>query len=257
MSVRLNRLTQPEIYMIVNDYIGVSSGYLGDFSYRTHREFYSSYCDLNINLEDYQGTTREKFIHILKASQPAVQARIVGGILEKYQVGSSNLRTQGKYEGILKIISRLEAMPPIENPNLAITSELVGRAIADAEQLIRENGATSGVDRIHTALHGYLKAVCDAQEIGYGDDPSLPELFKLLKAKHPALQNMGPRANEMVTIIRAFSSIIDALGPIRNRASVVHPNAVLLEQDEAMLVINTAKTLLHYLNTKFTLDPHI
>jgi hypothetical protein len=43
---------------------------------------------------------------------------------------------------------------------------------------------------------------------------------------------------------------MDALNPIRNTASVAHPNADLLKKDEAMLVVNSARTLLHYLNAK-------
>jgi hypothetical protein len=33
-------LKNSDIYRLVNQYIGVSDGYLGDFSYRTHDEFY-------------------------------------------------------------------------------------------------------------------------------------------------------------------------------------------------------------------------
>jgi hypothetical protein len=40
---------------------------------------------------------------------------------------------------------------------LTITNET---AIQDTKILIEKNGATSGVDRIHTVLHGYLKEVC-------------------------------------------------------------------------------------------------
>jgi hypothetical protein len=38
---------------------------------------------------------------------------------------------------------------------------------------------------------------------------------------------------------------------MRNRASVAHPNPDLLDQDEAMLVINTGRTILGYLDAKF------
>jgi hypothetical protein len=45
---------------------------------------------------------------------------------------------------------------------------------------------------------------------------------------------------------------MDALQPIRNNASVAHPNEALLDAPEAMLVVNTARTLLHYLDAKFS-----
>lgn len=43
---------------IVNRYIGVRDGYLGDFTYRTHAEFYPEYCGLDIDPATYPGTTR-------------------------------------------------------------------------------------------------------------------------------------------------------------------------------------------------------
>ena len=49
---------------VVNRYIGVAGGYIGDFSYRTHAEFYPEYCDLAIDPNNYAGTTRERFIEI-------------------------------------------------------------------------------------------------------------------------------------------------------------------------------------------------
>lgn len=65
-------LNNSEITKIVNRYIGVSDGYLGDFSYRTYEEFYQEYCNLDINPYRYQGTTRKRFIAILKSSPPEV-----------------------------------------------------------------------------------------------------------------------------------------------------------------------------------------
>ena len=50
-------LSLAEIMKIVNRYIGVTGGYLGDFSYRTHADFYPEYCDLEIDPHRYEGTT--------------------------------------------------------------------------------------------------------------------------------------------------------------------------------------------------------
>ncbi len=43
-------LSRPEMFTVMNRYIGVRGGYLGDFSYRSHREFYAEFCDLEIVL---------------------------------------------------------------------------------------------------------------------------------------------------------------------------------------------------------------
>ena len=70
-------MTKQEITRLVNRYIGVSGGYLGDFSYRTHADFYPEYCDLDIKPDDYPGTTRERFITILSSRARDDQAKIV------------------------------------------------------------------------------------------------------------------------------------------------------------------------------------
>jgi hypothetical protein len=68
-------LSNKEIIRIVNRYIGVEGGYLGDFSYRTHADFYPEYCDLDTDPYRYEGTTRERFIAILSSLPAHDQAK--------------------------------------------------------------------------------------------------------------------------------------------------------------------------------------
>ena len=51
-------------------------------------------------------------------------------------------------------------------------------------------------------------------------------------------------------VLEAAEMGVDALNPVRNNASVAHPNEVLIGEPEAMLVINTVRTLLSYLENK-------
>lgn len=246
------RLTRSEVIKIVNRWIGVSGGYLGDFSYRTHAEFYPEYCDLDIDPSDLSGTTRERFIEILGSAESSDQAKILRGVLERFPLGEGgpSTRTPELRADLLQVIQRLETGAPVASPNPRISKEVVARAIADAEALIRANGATSGVDRVHTSLHGYLMVVCDDVGLSYPANASLTQLFKALRERHPALQDLGPRSQDMVQMLRAAATIMDSLNPVRNQATVAHPNEQLLEQPEAMLVINIARTLLHYLDAK-------
>lgn len=70
-------LSKTMIYRLVNQYIGVNGGYLGNFSYRTHQEFYPEYCDLEIDPYEYEGTTKDRFIAILSKAEPRIQAKII------------------------------------------------------------------------------------------------------------------------------------------------------------------------------------
>jgi hypothetical protein len=247
-------MTGAEIVHLVNKYIGVSfDGYLGDFSYRTHKEFYPLFCNLDIDPEQMKGTTRARFQEILRTSTPDVQAKIIRGILAKYPPDSEHpLRTPEAYETFLKIAQRLEGVAGVATPTLATTSEVVERALADAELLLKTTGATSGVDRLHTAIHGYMRAVCDREGIAYTQEATINALFNLIRAKHPAFAAAPPRADDITKIMRAMGQVMDVLNPIRNHASVAHPNQHLLEEAEAMLVINVVQSMLHYLNSKLT-----
>jgi hypothetical protein len=102
------QLTKFETSKLVNRYIGVEGGYLGDFSYKKHYDFYLD-LDLDIDPYKYEGTTRARFINILLESTPDVQARILEGILNRYPAGSSELRTQERSDEIVGWISRLRA----------------------------------------------------------------------------------------------------------------------------------------------------
>jgi len=248
-------LTKQEIMKIVNRYIGVSGGYLGDFSYRTHADFYPEYCDLDIDPTKYEGTTRERFIEILEMSPSEAQAKIVRGVLQRFPLDvqhKPDTRTKECHDELINIALRLEGASPVATPAPKITTAVVERAISDMEALIHTSDAVSGVDRVHTVLHGYLRAVCASESIQYCNDDSITRLFKLLRQNHPALQNFGVHSQDTERILQSLATIMDALNPIRNKASLAHPNEDLLGKDEAMLVINAARTLLHYLNAKFS-----
>ena len=244
-------MTRQELKMLVNRYIGVDGGYLGDFSYRSHENFYPEFCNLDIDPGQYTGTTRARFEAILESAAPAVQAAIIRGILKKYPPSAGKpQRTQQAHDDFLKVAIRLESSGAVDGPPTAITSSIVEHAIADAETLIRTRGATSGVDRVHTMLHGYMRAVCDDAKIPYTKEMTIGALFKAIREQHPAFATAGPRPQDITQIVRSFGAVMDVLNPIRNNASAAHPNNDLLPEPEAMLVINGTKTILHYLDAK-------
>jgi hypothetical protein len=238
--------------VIVNRWIGVSGGYLGDFSYRTHQEFYPEYCDLDYDPAELEGTTRERFIEILKSAPPHHQARIVEGVLERFPLdadGAPATRSEDLQAQLKEAISRVRRGGGVEHPSPTVTSDSVRRALADAETLIERAEAGHAVDRVHTALHAYLKALCDAAGINVDEGASITHILKALRKGHPALEADGPRASDIDSILKGMSSIIDKLQPVRNRASLAHPNPILPEP-EANLVINAVRTVFHYLDQK-------
>lgn len=143
--------------------------------------------------------------------------------------------------------SGIELVP---QPTLSTISDSVEMALNDAEVLIHSSGAVSSVDRIHTAFHGYLKMIATNAGIELEKDANITRIFKLIRENHPAFRIPSSRPNDIENIIRAMSSIINTLNPLRNRASMAHPNEDLLEEPEAILVVNIVRSMLHYINSK-------
>lgn len=248
-------MTSLEIRKLTERYIGSSDGYLETFnSHPTLSRFYVD-CELDINPTDYPGTNKQRFLKILEISSPETQAKIIRGILNRFPLGSNELRTKQLHDELLILAQRLESGAGVPTPEPTITSEFVERTLSEVEHLVQTKWPTSGVDRIHSALHGYLRNVCDKAQIQFTDKDRIKELFKKIRANHKAFMTIGPRAQDIVLITDSFCAVMDVLDPIRNRASFAHPTKGLLEVPEAMLVINSARTILHYLNAKMVTDP--
>jgi hypothetical protein len=177
----------------------------------------------------------------------------VRGVINRFPVGEGPAtRTAEVRNEFLQIIQRLETGTPVPSEVPSISSDVVSRAIGDADLLLRSSGATSGVDRIHTALHGYLIAACRDAGITPANDASTTALLRALRSSHPKLADLGPRAHDIEKVLNSCTNILDVMNPIRNRASMAHPNHELLGHEEALLVINVGRTLISYLDSKLS-----
>lgn len=246
-------LTKQQVLQIVNSYIGVNAGYLGDFSYRTHAEFYPEFCDIeDIFPDEMAGTTRQRFIEILSTQSADRQARILRGVLERFPVdGRPEARSKFKPQ-IEAWIAELDGEPVVAISQAAIANatEDVRRALSDAENLLRTSGPASAVDRIHTALHGYFKVLCAEEGIQLPELATLQKAMKELRDHHPRLGPSGARAGDVGKVLLSMAATLDALNNIRNKASAAHPNQELLGDAEAMLAINAGRTIFAYVAQK-------
>jgi hypothetical protein len=162
----------------------------------------------------------------------------IGGWLAENEAGAlAELRAE--VTGV-----QVEHVPP------QVASDAAIAALADAQTLLRERGPTSALDRVHTGLHGFLRAGCDQAGIEYPPDASANALLRKLLDEHPGLADLGPRSADVRRVIQTSSAIVDALGTLRNRATLAHPNEELVGDDEALLVINVTRSLIAFLDAK-------
>ncbi|MGH7815252.1 MAG: abortive infection family protein [Candidatus Binataceae bacterium] len=143
-----------------------------------------------------------------------------------------------------------EAVPDFE-PQAINPTEAMMKALENARLLISSGDPIGAIDRVHTSLHSYLIEACGAAGIAAKTDAGITELYKLLREQHTKLRDLGAQSEEINKILRSLSAVLDAFNPLRNRGSLAHPNQSLVKDDEAMLVINAARSILHYLDGKF------
>lgn len=245
-------LKSSEIHWIVHSYIGVNGGYLGDFTYRSHREFYPGFCDLAVDPETFPGTTKDRFIRILGEASGTDQAAILRGVARCFPVDSELQRTEVAHQQLLKLAAKCVEGAAVDQVDLQVSSEAVRRALADVAVLIERNGPTSAVDRLHTAMHGYLKALCATLPVQADEDAKINALFKLVREHHPAFNQAAPHSETTTKFVRPLMGIMDAMNPARNWGSLAHPNEELLGKDEAMLIVNASRAVFQYLNAKLS-----
>jgi hypothetical protein len=138
----------------------------------------------------------------------------------------------------------------ISSPTVVTTSRVVEDALAQAETLIGQHGAGSALDRAHAAFHAYLESICTNIGPGILDDAPITALFSYLRQYHPSLAITDAEEKEKLDkIFRILSKIIDTLDHFRDKKSLAHPNPVL-DDPEAMLLINVIRTLLRYLDMR-------
>lgn len=248
----MNGLTKQQVMKVVNRYIGVSGGYLGTFDYRTHDEFYAEYCGLDIETEWLEGTTRERFIHVLTTAPPEQQAAILEGVVECFPIGGAlapKFRTEELKSQLLSWASELKGAPQVHTPALSFDVQATNLALADAEALIKAEGAASAVDRVHTAVHAYVRARALECGLDVAADASITRAFKVLRTSHPAFNVSSTRQSDADSILKALASIVVKLNDVRNHASAAHPS-VRLDEAEATLAVNAGRTILHYIDAK-------
>ncbi|WP_283153613.1 abortive infection family protein [Guptibacillus hwajinpoensis] len=261
----MGKLGKSEINSVVS-YIGGVGGYLGNFTYSTHADFYPSYCGLDIDPYEYEGTTKERFIKILSEASANEQSKILKGILEKYpmQYFDDSLEDETLtpiehrnkvrlYEKITQWITQLNG-EIIEHSELKYDIEFVKEVLQQADVLIANHSYSSAVDRAHTAIHGYLKEVCDKKNIIFNEqNVKIQDMWSKMKTDHPCFNiDFKDHHKPINHTVNAISKFLESMNDIRNRHGFSHPNEDIIEEKEARLIINLSRVLLYYIDSKVT-----
>lgn len=134
----------------------------------------------------------------------------------------------------------------VDFSSISITN-VIEKAVADAEMFMGEGKYDSAFDRIHTAFHGYLRKILENKQVEYEESDTLSQLYTKLHSKIEE-EICDPEIAELVKkTIRSASGVITAINDIRNRHSLSHPNQSIIEKREAEFVIHIVKDVSDYI----------
>ncbi|HDY99555.1 MAG TPA: abortive phage infection protein [Pseudomonas sabulinigri] len=148
------------------------------------------------------------------------------------------------------IESIVDGVVLVANPNVNNTNESVFKALEDAEVLLTTQGASSAYDRMHTALHGFLRQVCHNNNISFVNSDAITALIPKISSYIKEQPDDG-RNSKVFAMLRAAGSMLDTINYLRNHHSMSHPNENLLKESDAKFAINLARSIMTYIDDLF------
>ena len=135
----------------------------------------------------------------------------------------------------------------VASPNVTNINESIYKALEDAEVLITAQGATSAYDRMHTALHGFLRQVCTNNNISFISSDAITALLPKINNFIKLLPDEG-RNDKVFAMLRSANSMLDTINHLRNHHSMSHPSDNLLNESDAKFAINLARSIMTYID---------
>jgi abortive infection Abi-like protein len=231
--------------------LGMSTGYVLDFSNRTFFEFVTDSTSRDIYDARYDGFGSSK-ANRLRGFWATEGNHNVGKLLDDLldyarDIGSVAPRDEVLLADCRRIAARLLRESPVPELDAleSITSErdfeTIAKAIRDA---IDKNQPEAGLDRLHTLVIKYVRSLCLARGLTVGRDKPLHSLFGEYVG---ALRKSGLIESAMTErILRVNISVMEAFNEVRNDQSLAHDNPIL-NYEEALLIFNHVTALVRFL----------
>lgn len=242
--------------------LGMSTGYVSDFSNRTFQLFIGDYFNIDIYDEKYSDNGDSKANRLrtlLQKESEYVVSNILEGLLE-HQIAldaedsndmfSSRLKVNHEpiYEQVRKTINRLKSDTPVENiasikpvendSNFTLLAESVRKSIETGNPI-------EALDRLHTYTMRYARTLCDKHALAYTKDEPLHSVFgkykNMLREKQLVTSEMTHK------ILGNATQILDKYNNVRNNESLAHDNE-LINDDEALLILNSVANLIKFVD---------
>ncbi len=243
----------------LEEYFGMSSGYVLDFSNQSFREFIDK--TVNIDIYDnnkYKSGSKAKRLRKFWKDEPNNIVGILIFSLVDYQ-DNQDIARRTAYnsarnndtklkEECLKIAARLKENSPVEHINAikSLSDDSDDRdfsVLADSiRELVQKNQPEAALDRLHTFLIKYVRALCDCHGVAWDKKKPLHSMFgeyiKKLEEKNAIQSLMSER------ILKTTISIFDAFNDVRNNQSFAHDNPILNYDESIFILYSVLNTII-------------
>lgn len=232
--------------------LGMSSGYVLDFSNRTFSEFVEEHTRRNIDDAAYErasGSKANRLRAFWEIESNYLVGRLVSALIDYGQEKVAFNDKQGLAADCLKIAARLsQALPVPDLDAIAATvNERDFEAVAEhVREAIAKNEPEAALDRLHTFVIKLVRSLCDARGIVVTREKPLHSMFGEYVKR---LKEDGQLESEMTArILKSSISVLEAFNDVRNNKSLAHDNPIL-NYDEALLIFNHVTSSVRFLRS--------
>lgn len=232
-------------------FLGMSTGYVLNFSDRTYGIFFDEEVGRDINDPRYltHGHSKAKRMRSFwDQDDNWIVARCLKALLEVAREDDWPAVTDPKLlDPYTAVLNRLSAGAPVADLE-AISSDADERdfdAVARAaREAIEQDNPEAGLDRLHTFVVKFFRKLCD--DHGLQLERSVPlnglvgAYIKVLKANGLLDSDMAER------ILKSSIANFEAFNHVRNHHSMAHDN-VMLGYDEALLIYNHVASTIRFI----------
>ena len=232
--------------------LGMGAGYVLNFSNRTFSEFFFDECGIDIYDEKYERGSGSK-AHRMRAFWEKEANFLVGNVLDTLFKNWEEVRSPESPDEpppeCFSIVNRLKETAPVPDVS-SISPNMIDRSFESLAQSVRKsierNEPEAGLDRLHTFVVKYFRALCEKRNIE--NDRKKP-LHSLVGAYVKALKAEGKIESEMTErILKSSISIMEAFNRVRNEQSFAHDNDVL-KYEEALLIFAHVASSIRFLES--------
>lgn len=239
-------------------FLGMSSGYVLDFSNRTLQEFVveNTSRDIYDSKYEYGSGSKANRLRAFWGKEPGqVVGKLIANMLEYWKVGKLMRgedvipSDQSLYNECLKIAEKLKHESVVENIDALQANvddknfQMLAKSIRES---IEKNEPEIAIDRLHTFVVRYIRELCDKHSIAYTKDTPLHSLFggyiKFLQENKFIESEMTER------ILKSSISVLESFNSVRNNQSFAHDNKIL-NYHESILIFNDIANVIRFIDS--------